>query len=83
MHCTMMHGGRDLPSSGEVVLGKGQIPCEFQADQTKGLVFMGKLRQGCSSRVLPRMVPCPWPAALGCEILHSLLTPALLHGTER
>ena len=33
MHCAMMDGGRDLPSSGEVVLAKGQVLCEFQADQ--------------------------------------------------
>ena len=39
----MTDGGRDLPSSGEVVLGKGQVPCEFQADQTKHLVFMGEV----------------------------------------
>ena len=37
MHYSMGDGGRDLPSSGEVVLGKEQVPCEFRADQTKCL----------------------------------------------
>ena len=83
MHCTMMDGGRDLPSSEEVVLGNPQVACEFQADRTKGLVFMGKLRQGCSSRVLPRMVHCPWTAAPGCEIWHILLVSALFYGAGR
>ena len=32
LYCSSRDGGRDLPSSGEVVLGKGQVPCEFQAD---------------------------------------------------
>ena len=60
----MGDGGSNLQSSGEVVLGKGQVPCEFQADQTKCLVCSWSWTQGCLSRALPRMVPHPWPAAM-------------------
>ena len=30
--CSSEDSARDLPSSGNVVLGQGQVPCEFQAD---------------------------------------------------
>ena len=30
--CSSEDSARDLPSSGKVVLGQGQVPCEFQAD---------------------------------------------------
>ena len=73
--CMCKYGGRDLPSSWEVVLGNGLVPCEFRADWTKCLVFRGSW--GCSSRVLPRMVPHPLLVALGHEIWHILFVPAL------
>ena len=31
--CSLDDSARDLPSSGKVVLGQGQVPCEFRADQ--------------------------------------------------
>ena len=30
--CSSEDSARDLPSSGKVVLGQGQVPCEFRAD---------------------------------------------------
>ena len=30
--CSLEDSARDLPSSGKVVLGQGQVPCEFRAD---------------------------------------------------
>ena len=38
--CSLEDSGRDLPSSGKVVLGQGQVPCEFQADQPR--LFSGE-----------------------------------------
>ena len=73
----MIDSGRDLLSSGEVVLGKGQEPCEFQVDQRKGLVFIGKLRQRSFQ-------PCPaqdgassMAGGSGHDLAH-LLAPVLL-----
>ena len=31
--CSLEDSARDLPSSEKVVLGQGQVPCEFQADR--------------------------------------------------
>ena len=31
--CSSEDSARDLPSSGKVVLGQGQVPCEFQTDR--------------------------------------------------
>ena len=31
--CSSEDSAKDLPSSGKVVLGQGQVPCEFRADQ--------------------------------------------------
>ena len=31
--CSSENSARDLTSSGKVVLGQGQVPCEFRADQ--------------------------------------------------
>ena len=38
--CSSEDSARDLPSSEKVVLGQGQVPCEFQADQPR-LSFQG------------------------------------------
>ena len=33
LHCSTGDGGRELPSSGDVTLTMGQVPCEFRADR--------------------------------------------------
>ena len=33
--CSLEDSARDLPSSRKVVLGQGQVPCEFQADRPR------------------------------------------------
>ena len=77
MQCAMMDSGRDLPSSGKVVLSKGLVPCEFQADQRKGLVFIGKLRKG-SFQPCPAQDGASSMAGGSRRDLAHLLTPALL-----
>ena len=65
MRCAMMDGGRDLPSSGEAVLSKGQVPCEFQADRptfifqpvTPDVIWHIYLYLYCSSRDGGRDLP--------------------------
>ena len=50
-HCFKGVGGMDLPSSEDVALTMGQVPCEFQADQPS-FIFQGKVEtrgQGASS----------------------------------
>ena len=52
LYCSSRDGGRDLPSSGEVVPTMGQVPCDFSEDRP-GFSFSGEeLRQGSFQ-------PCP------------------------
>ena len=51
--CSSEDSARDLPSSGKVVLGQEQVPCEFQADRP-GFSFQGNLSQGVKQPSSPR-----------------------------
>ena len=65
--CSSDNSARDLPSSGKVVLGQGQVPCEFQADQPN---FIFQL-------VAPDMIwhiysgQCCFKGVLGMDLLSS------------
>ena len=41
LHCSTGDGGRESPSSGDVALTMGQVPCEFWADWPK-FSFLGE-----------------------------------------
>ena len=43
--CSEGDGVMDLPSSGDVALTMGQVPCEFRTDWPQ-VIFQGWLRQG-------------------------------------
>ena len=53
--CSLEDSAKDLPSSGKVVLGQGQVPCEFQADWPR-LSFQGNLSQGAEQPSSPRFM---------------------------
>ena len=53
--CSLEDSARDLPSSVKVVLGQGQVPCEFQADQPR-FSFQENLSQGAEQPSSPRFM---------------------------
>ena len=69
--CSSEDSARDLPSSGKVVLGQGQVPCEFQADRptfifqlvAPGMILNIYLHFYCSSRDGGRDLPSSGEAA--------------------
>ena len=65
--CSSEDSARDLPSSGKVVLGQGQVPCEFRADRPT-FIFQP---------VAPDMIwhiysgQCCFKGVLGMDLLYS------------
>ena len=65
--CSSKDSAKDLPSSGKVVLGQGQVPCEFRADWPN-LIFQ---------LVAPDMIwhiysgQCCFKGVLGMDLLSS------------
>ena len=53
--CSSEDSARNLPSSEKVVLGQGQVPCEFQADRPR-FSFQGNLSQGAKQPSSPRIM---------------------------
>ena len=53
--CSLEDSAKDLPSSGKVVLGRGQVPCEFQAEWLR-FSFQGNLSQGAEQPSSPRFM---------------------------
>ena len=51
--CSLDDSASDLQSSGKVVLGQGQVPCEFQADRPR-FSFQENLSQGAEQPISPR-----------------------------
>ena len=53
--CSLEESAEGLPSSGKVVLGLGQVPCEFQADWPR-FRFQGNSSQGAEQPSSPRFM---------------------------
>ena len=64
LHCSTGDGGRESPSSGDVALTMGQVPCEFWADWPRFSFFRGSRVKGPATLALLKMVPHQWPVAL-------------------
>ena len=63
LHCSMGDGGRESPSSGDVALTMGQVPCEFLSRLVQIQFFRGSRVKGPSSLALLKLMP-QWPVAL-------------------
>ena len=80
LYCSLRDGGRDLPSSGEAAPTKGQVSCEFRADQPEFSFSGEELRQGSFQ-------PCPsqdgassMAGGSGCDLVHLLIPVLLIKG---
>ena len=74
--CSSKDSASDLQSSGKVVLGQGQVPCEFQADRPR-FSFQGNLSQGTEQPSSPRFTRWCTVGSSRCNLAH-LLAPVLL-----
>ena len=80
-HCFKGFGGMDLPSSGDVALTVGQVPCKFWADWPN-FIFQGKLRQGAWQWSSPGLWEWCMHSSSWHDLAH-LLQAAQLKGGRR